>query len=384
MTTRWISVRMDGLPIEDLFVYRTALFAWTYDSELRVFPVARIEEAIWESLADDPEAAEAACFQLFHSNGVGAKFGQRQAVQHLAERNSDLEITIDTDSIPHEVFETRLEANSLLDLLIYFDRTYLGTDEGLFELVWSESKSKTALFKNRIGHACYSVSASLGSVAASCGDAGLRVLFDDFSYLPGKRTQERSVAPVSERATFGSGGLFNFTTRQSVSYLEGEREATTSDERGVPEKVLVAVEAAEMSASTDQQRSLFLDDGLDYVLFSRQRLIALRDGRVAASRLHRDEGGRRIANTVHELGRYTGRPLSACETSSMLLIETSSGLFSASLDSDASEFRPCGVTVSLRTFPSSKRYLELAARTAEDATYLYAAIPERTSTEQMG
>ncbi len=388
MTDRWISVRLEGPPIEDMFVYRTTIHAWSYDSRLYLFPVSGIESLIRTELSDDPQAAAGACFQLFHSNRLGAAAGQYRSATRLSERDSDLDLVIDLDNTPYWVFETRLEANSLLDILIYADRIYCGTDEGLFELTepqtirshtphiptWHTRKD-TVTFESRIRHSCYSAAASLGSIAASCGDAGLRMLFDDFGYRSGQRAKERQVAVASERATFGSGGLFNFPSRNEFSYLEGQREDTNSSARSVPDKVLVGVEPASVSTSSDGSGSPFLNETLDYILFSRQRLIALLEGRVFAARLYRSIGGRRIAKRVHRIGRYKGKPLTACETTSSLIIETSDGLVAISHKDNTSTFRPCGPTVSIRSFPNSKRYLELATRTSEDGAYLHAAIP---------
>jgi len=387
MTDHWISVRLDGIPIEDMFVYRTTIYAWSYDSTLYVFPVLGVESSISAALSDDPLAAAGASFQLFHSNGLGAAAGQYRYADELGRRNSALDIVIDADTVPYWVYETRLEANSLLDMLIYSDRIYCGTDEGLFELdeisptrspgvlpTWRQRRGM-ATFRSRIRHSCYSAAASLGSIAASCGEAGLRMLFDDFGYRSGQRATEELVAPVSERVTFGSGGLFNFPSRSSFSYLEGHREDTDSSIRGTPDKVLVDVEPAEVSASTGGLSSLFLDADLEYVLFSRQRLIALLDGQIIAARLYRDVSGRRIAKKVHKLGHYEGKPLTACETASSLIVETSDGLISVAHADASSRFRQCGPTVSMRTFPNSKRYLELVTRTSESGAYLHAAMP---------
>lgn len=392
MTEYWISIRLEGPPIEDIFVYRTTIYAWSYDSRLYMIPVSSVESSIRASLSHDPQAATGACFQLFHSNGLGAATGQYVDARRLAEMESNLDTVIDMDSIPHWVYDTRLEANSLLDILIYSDRLYCGTDEGLFELdelsgpnsrsshlpTWPGHRG-IATFKPRIGYSCYSATASLGSIAASCGDNGLRMLFDDFGFRSGRRATEQRVAAASERATFGYGGLFNFPSRGTFSYLEGQREDTRSSARGVPDKVLVNVEPASVSASTDNLNSLFLKEDLDYVLFSRQRLVALLDGQVFAARLHRARGGRRIAKKVHRLGQYEGTPLTACETSSSLIVETSDGLVTISLYDYSSNFRRCGSTVSIRTFPNSKRYLELITRTSEEGAYLYAAMPHRFS-----
>ena len=386
MRDHWISVRLEGPPIEDMFVYRTAIYAWSYDSRLYVFKVMDLESLILSTLSDTPHVAAGVSFRLFHANGLGATRGQYLRAQELGEWPSDLDVTIDISTIPHSVYETRLEANSLLDMLIYSDRIYCGTDEGLFELEEFEprlsSRSTTwynrkgvAIFRSRIGYSCYSTAASLGSIAASCGDEGLRVLFDDFGYRSGQRANQRMVAPASERVTFGSGGLFNFPSRSSFSYLEGQREDTDSSVKGAPDKVLVNVEPAEVSVSDGGSSALFLEEDLDYVLFSRQRLIALSGGRVVAARLNRDIHGRRIAKKVHELGSYEGIPLTACETASSLIIETSDGLVFISHYDALSTFRPCGPTVSIRTFPNSKRYLELATRTSETGAYLVAAMP---------
>jgi len=175
---------------------------------------------------------------------------------------------------------------------------------------------------------------------------------------------------------FGSGGLFNFPSRGTFSYLEGQREDTNSSVSGAPDKILVDVKPSKVRASNDGANSLFFEEGLDYVLFSRQRLIALFEGRVLAARLYRGVGGRKIAKKIHDLGSYRGKPLGACETASALLIETSDGLAIISHRDNSSRFFSCGPTVSLRTFPNSKRYLELATRTSEAGAYLYAVVPQ--------
>jgi hypothetical protein len=129
---RLFAVRLSSPSFEDAFVYRTSLYCWTFEGRLRIYSVADIERAIHSG----NEAGSLLTYALFHSRGIGAQVDQVAAWQDSwsprFERPAPLDI--DAEAIPYVEYRIGLEADSLLDLLIFYDRLYFATDAGLFSL----------------------------------------------------------------------------------------------------------------------------------------------------------------------------------------------------------------------------------------------------------
>jgi hypothetical protein len=377
MNTPWVSVRISGMPIQDIFVYRTSVLAWLFGGRIILFEVSAIEMAIKQALSSDTDRAKAICFLLFHSGAKGVPKGESLFKGLLFDLTEDLEITLDGSEIRYLEIATSLQSSDLLDILVYWDRTYLSTAQGLFQGIWPDQETRVAEFDERISYACYSASASLGSIAASCGPSGLRILFDGFQEPQVNLSHSKTIDEQSDRSEFGIGGLFNYSSRGSVSYFKTLTVENPDKRKNVPNKLIADIQESRILASEDSEspNRVFTEDELDYIYYSHQRLIALHEGEIFATVLRSYANEVRLAKRVNLIGNYVGFPLTACDTSSTTLIETTEGIVTTILESGESLYRPTGPTVSLRTFPRSKRYLNLAIRTDETGAYLFAAVP---------
>ncbi|WP_428116414.1 hypothetical protein [Candidatus Poriferisodalis sp.] len=377
----YVDVHLQGFPIEDVFVYRTSLYAWTFDGDLIVFSINDIESIIRRELWDEPIVADGVCFLLFHSNRIGAKRFQYTSAQYLSGLGTDVNIKIDASLIPHNRFRTTIEADCLMDVMIYLDRMHLATDGGLFELDLPRTVdewSNEIVLERTLALPCYCSAASLGALAASCGDEGLIVTFNNYESVRDVSPQRVLVAEQSQRLTYGSGGLFNFTGRSSYQYLNGEILDTSPSDDLNRRSALISLEPAHIIDSTHGQQ--LSDSKIDYVMFARRRLVFLSDGQVLAVSLDKDPLGRKSSQEASVLGYYDRNPISISTTRSMLIIESDEELVICAPDyeSDDSTYVTtrwsCGPTIALRTFPMSRRYLDLAIRTSEAGTHFYGLI----------
>src|SRR5690348_8488103 len=79
---RLFSLLIVDTPIEDVFVYRTSLYCWTFDNHLRIYNIADLEGAAAEV---NPGIGSLISYVLFHSQGLGASADQQQAWYHWAK-----------------------------------------------------------------------------------------------------------------------------------------------------------------------------------------------------------------------------------------------------------------------------------------------------------
>lgn len=381
-----MELHLQGLPIEDAFVYRTSLYAWTFEGNLIVISVGAVEEAIRRKLGDEKRIADGICFLLFHSNRIGAQRFQYQSVRTLTDLGTDLTIEIDLSLVPHHTFRTVLEADSLMDVMIYFDRMHLSTDTGLYELDLPRSLGewqKEIALECTLPIPCYCSSASLGALATSCGDEGLIVAFNNYEPLRHVEPRRALVAEQSQRSTYGSGGLFNFVGRTEYEYLTGNILDDTPLDQAERRSILIDLEPAHVVDSTLDQELSRAD--IDYIMFSRRQLVFLSDGQIRAVSLDKDPLGRKSSRHPNVLGSYGRNPISISATRSMLIVETDDALVVCVPDVESEETPyvvrhwNCGPTIALRTFPMSRRYLDLALRTSESGTHLYGLIPSNNT-----
>lgn len=377
----YININIRGLPVEDAFIYGTSLYAWTFDSDLLIIPVDEIEASIRSALNHEAILADGVCFLLFHSNHVGARQSQYVAAAHLSMKSRSIEIEIDASKIRHSVLRTSLDADCLTDVMVYFNRMHLSTDEGLFELELPrgvDDVPKEIHLERTLPYPCYSSVASLGALATSCGDEGLIVTFNNYDWYGPAKRRRVVAAGQSRRSTYGSGGLFNFTASDSYQYLSGEiwESNANRDDRGTA--LLVDLEPGHIvDGAFHNQLSR---DEIDYVLFARRKLIFLADGDIFGVHLSKVPEGRKLSRKRHLLGQYDRSPISISANRSMLMIESDDDIVVCGRNgaNDEVEFTMmhwnCGPTIALRTFPMSRRYLDLAVRTSETGIDLFTVI----------
>ncbi len=166
MSTRWVSVCLRGLPTEDIYVDGDSIYVWTFDSDLAVFRLRDIEEAVKANLMETgyrPEIVESVCCRMFHSDE--SRHPRIQDSTKSPPLLTDIDLSLDVDSIGYNMFETRIEGDTQLDLLVCRGCVYVGTSDGLFRLTPSEKSGELLTFSRLLKHSCQGIAASCGIVA---------------------------------------------------------------------------------------------------------------------------------------------------------------------------------------------------------------------------
>jgi hypothetical protein len=370
---RVVSLRLTGTTIEDAFLYRTFLYCWTFENRLRIYSIDAIERA---AQATDPDLAPLINYSIFHSRGIGASSAQRAAWRNRFElRNQDTNgdaITLDGEAIPYEEASIAFEANSLLDLLIFYDRLYIATDAGLFSVDEFESIESGAVLTpvRRVRDACYSASAGLGTVAASCGPGGLRLLFDESRVSP-EHAATRKAAAESLRAELGYSSVVNHRSRSDIDFLSG---TVTDTSKG---RVLTDVRKARVGISPEASQLLDGEDfrgeevAADFTIWDYSRLIVFMAGGVysVSVGIHGDE---RSLNRVRRLGSYPvgfRRVISASRVGRSFAVESDEAM--AFVAASGVHVEATGPVVSSRSYPRSHRYRRAVTATSGRVLWLF-------------
>jgi len=360
---RYLSLLLTGGPIEDAFIYRTSLYCWTFDRRLRIYQVADLERSVRQ--AAEQRQADELTYALFHSRGLGASPAQVAAWKESGpgERQNE-PLVIDAEAVPYVEIDVRFEANALLDLLIFYDRLYLASDNGLLSIdPFDPSDSGRPLLpEQRIADPCFSAGGGLGAVTASCGPKGLRILLDDHRWAGAKRAP-RKAASESIRAEVGAGTVVNHRSRADFEFLAG----TTAETPGG--RLLTSVKRAKLHRSERASEVLSPVGGPDFTLWDRARLLAFDGGRILSLSVIANEDDRRI-NNVRELGRYDSstRVISATRVGRTYAIETDESVVLAG--DFETRTANTGPVVSLRAYPKSRRYLRLISATSGAGLWL--------------
>ena len=370
---RVLSLRLVGSPIEDAFIYRTSLYCWTFDNCIRVYAIADIEAA---ANVAEPDLAPLLTYSLFHSRGIGASSPQSAAWRSRFDSESwnipGLSIELDAEAVPYVQTGVQFDADSLLDLLIFFDRMYIATNGGLFSLETVEPREAEAAVnpRQRVKDACYSAAAGLGTVAASCGPKGLRLLLDEARGRPERRAT-RKAAPESLRAEIGSSSIVNHRSRSDIQFLSGTVESTP---RG---RVLTDVQNAEVqySAVAEQlfhtEDSLGQDVRLDFAIWDNSRLLVFVAGSVFSLSVGIDSTKRSL-NRVKPVASYPvglRRVLSAARAGRVLALEGDDVM--AFVAATGIYLESTGPIISSRSYPRSHRYLRTVTATTGTVLYLF-------------
>jgi len=341
-----------------------------FDGALLIASVLDVETALQKAYGSVGLAASAV---LFHSGGKGASEEQTVALW-----DSELEVTqqtrmvLDLSMIAHTIHRLEIEADDVLDMRIYADRLYLATDGGLYSTDLDPATAvPTGRAVRRIEAPTYGASVRYGTVAASCGESGLQVLFDDFGWRNGNEGgSPRQISEYSVRAEYASGRILNYQARSDIELFRGTIEDPTvkgSRATGIMVgAVLAEQEANEFLAGFDSP-------DIELVWTGGSRIVALVGGKAIARtfRKHRDKLA--VQGRVRTLGAYEGRPLSAVAIRQRLVVETTDEVLALTASDDGDsvpgqatfgfERIDTGPVVSLRAFPDSVRYRDLAIAT---------------------
>lgn len=360
-----VAVTLGSTAIEDAFVYRTSLYCWTFDGDLRVYSVADIERAI----VRESDAGSLLTYALFHSRGIGARADQIDAWHLRSSAEDGNRVTIDAERVPYVETRVGVDADVLLDFLIFYDRLYFATDGGLFSVEPFDPFSPPPVIgaELRLRDPCYAAEGGLGAVAASCGPKGLRLLLGEAT---GAASRTKRAAAVSVRAELGYGTVVNHRTRTDYEFLAGE----VSDQ--AHGHVMTDVHRAKMARSENVRAAIGVD-GIDaeFTLWDRSRLVMFSRGEVLSVSVVVADRERRL-NSVRVIGRYEAgaRVVSATRVGREFAVETEDGVTFVGEHHAVSA--DTGPVVSLRSYPRSHRYQRLVTATAKSGLWLIAATPD--------
>lgn len=353
-------------PIEDAFIYRSTLLCWTYSRELLRLPIGAIEHAL---RGDYGELGDACSYVMFHSNGKGADRPQTAAWNMLRNEltisNDIYPLHLDVSSLDHDLEPLRVEADDVLDMIAYFNRLYFATDGGLYSTHVDRSISDRQLFPDhRMPMPTYGVSVSYGTVAASCGDRGLYVIYDDFGWMGTSSQPPERISDFSLRIEYASGRLLNYLTPSEIELFRGEISKPTNGDAPSRWRVMTG-----MISSTSEQRSLmsaFSHDisSSDMIASSSGSIMMLIDGDAWSRTLRTRAGDLVVQGPLRPLGHYVGQPVAVAPVGDRLAVETTEDLFIISPDTEFSSGEclsiGIGPVVSMRGFPRSRRYRNVA------------------------
>jgi len=366
---RIFRILLSGAPIEDVFIYRTQLYCWTFDQRLRIYNVSDIEDAIERYEVD---RGPGVCYALFHSRGIGASARQVMSWRSFSAMPPNYldPIVIDSESVPYREIPARIDADALLDLLIYYDTLYFATRNGLFVLDLAENRgdfTSIVVPVARIREACYSTSAGLGAVGASCGPAGLRLLFGGIEVNGSEPPPVKKVSDISIRSDIGYGSVVNYPSRSEYEFLSGPIIATA---RGgmltdvSPSRVLVSSELRESTSAG-------VTEG-EYVLWDRSRLLVFEDEEVWSLSVVRSADVRKLnrRRDVASYGELVGRIISVVRIGRSFALESDKAL--VLISSNDHQVVSTGPVIALRSYPRSHRYQRLATATSEQGVWMLA------------
>jgi hypothetical protein len=363
---RLFQIWLESPALEDAFIYGTQLYCWTFDKKLRIYDVSSIERMLH---AHHPEHGAAISYALFHSRGVGATPAMVDAWERAwtAPEKSDDRVTLDAERVPYASIAVDRAVVDVLDMMVFYNRLYLGTGAGLFTVeAFDRQEPPTRLrITPRIKQTCYAVSGGLGAVAASCGDKGLYLLLD----ITAEARRSPKAASQSLRSEIGYGTVANHRSRDDVELLAGE---TVDTDRG---RVLTGVRRPRAGASASRQVAQDLGGGIDLTLWDQSRLVVFRAGAVSSVGVARSGDVRALGRT-RELATYGERltPLSAARVGHHFAMETDEAVVVAG-DAGTGVVQT-GPVISLRTYPRSVRYRRLVTATSESGLWLVGVAEE--------
>lgn len=367
------SLLLVGAPIEDVFIYRTSLYCWTFENHLRIYAIADIEAA---ATAIDPERSSLINYLLFHSRALGTSPDQQLAWREWAgsyktDDVRDAPIVIDGEGVPYVELNVQMESDALLDLLMYYDRLYLATNGGLYAVESfdpTELLSRTLDTELKIPDACYSASAGSGTIAASCGPMGLRLVLDDFRWSS-HGGETRKASDESMRSEIGYGSIVNHRSRFDYEFLATTVESTRKG------PVLIDTRRADITRSPYISNRLGDNEqDIDFTFWDSSRLVIFGGGTaLSVSVITSDD--QRLLNRAREVGVYRDvidRVISAARVERSFAVESDRSV--AFISRNEIKQVETGRVVSLRTYPNSLRYQRLTTVTSEEGLWMFGLV----------
>ncbi|MBK9944494.1 MAG: hypothetical protein IPP13_23100 [Kouleothrix sp.] len=370
---------------EDAYLYSGCLLLLGEDRTLRVYNLRRLM-AVLET--NYPELAPVLTLMFSRNDWLGAYHLKaflrndyiRAAVARAFEKLSLPFAVADSDDMLINIQDLKINDTSVLDMLIYNRRLYLGATGGLyhFELNWRSATVEIVDEpRKRIDARCVNTLAGYGTVNASCGKEGLFASIDEFGWLQSKRNGFPEMRPLASRSLSTSWmnyDLVNYTSYDNPyilrnSHIKLNYSAGLDAERTVlTEFGAQALDIGELFQRLQDQYN-FDKNAIQYTYNTDNVLIAHTvDGQFYSLKFRfKDEGlpEYRFTRTQNRIG---ARILSASQANPGVVIETDDQVLLLA-DGGWIPLHEAPV-IAVRTFPRSERYNHIAAITTEEGVLL--------------
>ncbi len=353
--------------IDDAFLYRTSLYIVSGDRLLRC-RTSNLRQRLQQRFAEEAEYVTA----LLPSTVPNRR---TWPVETEDRRSIDLRLTL--DELDCEEIDTggAIPAGALLDLTIFRDRLFLGTIDGLLTGDLDQDELGTTIdhLGQRSAARCEAISVGLSSMAASYGDAGFTIYADELD-LQGLGRQDIKFENRSHRTLWLRYRLLNLgdglpdpfvTTTASVTARDPE------DDTGPAHSVLVLKNLRAQADGVQYDDDVTVVDGFHSSLF----------GQAGDTLFWMEASGAKATDRTANYREYAQLTLPQGATvlavsqlgDGNVVVDTTFGV--AVSDGVRLRWMANEVAIAVRSFPRSKRYVNVALATFADRLLLFAGKP---------
>lgn len=380
---------------EHSFVYKGQLFALDHGGVLRYASLADAARLSFPSnplssanrllgallldnrLLDDAELQEVAALERSAGRDIGQ--WRRELEANIWQHAADL--------------GPALGGFQVLDITVYYDRIYLSTTGGVFHLDFTVAENHPVVGLPVRRSDAYSLSSTVkyGCVAVSCGEDGLFVGLDEFNKRDQMRVELGHVGGESWRSSWFKESLLSYESSGGVRAFTGEIADTVVDGAHNPMRLLTTLTAA----SDEKRQELGLDylgtkdDSIDITFNVESNCLRVRSDGWAEFTERLQRKGKYQSRVFFEGAARVGRSYDAFAIvarddnfdDARIGIHSRQGVFLMNRRNILKVADP--PVASVKSFPSSRRYQNLAAITAEDRVSLCSPIPHAWGVETL-
>jgi hypothetical protein len=242
---------------DDAFLYMGRLLVFTANRDIQVWNLDQLSERLQSELPTSGEVPKwMFCRNDWLTSGQFHSLMKTPGIlERVIENFSRFPqpfVEIKSDGYQQQ-FPLALNADQLLDVLVYAGRLYVATDGGLFDINvdWEfGGEIVPSDPRKRLEVSCLSTSANYGAVVASCGGDGLFTATESFSGIEspyGLETFHRSEHRSIRTAWLGE-DLVNYSSSADPSLLRGKyQEGALSIQDEKASKVLIGLDEDQVS-----------------------------------------------------------------------------------------------------------------------------------------
>jgi hypothetical protein len=227
---------------EDAYIYRGQLIVLTEERSLRVYSLNTLIATIEKNIKG---ISPILTYLFLRNDWLGSEqfkmqsgnVGFRRAFLKSFELFPQPYLELSHGRLESQEETIDIDASVLLDMSIYNGRMYIGADTGFYhlDLDWDFDRPGVGFISQdpvkRLDARCLSSSAKYGAVNASCGDNGLFTFIDEFGSMGLSSSQETKTAERSVRTAWLNYDLINYADSISPTLLKSDHESVAGSRR---------------------------------------------------------------------------------------------------------------------------------------------------------